>query len=142
MFKRISHTPSPVDQRLHPEHETRNTRVSEYLRKYGQGKIDSLPKDNRPEVTDERDTDSMLDGSSIVDRLDADQLDVMLELDAMADRYQAALADMELTQKQKSKFDKAIKVLQDKNASYEQRMDANRILDELEKTQKMTRARD
>lgn len=46
-----------IDPALHPEHETRNTRVSEYLRKYGQGKIDTLPTDSRPVVKDERSDD-------------------------------------------------------------------------------------
>lgn len=131
-----------LDTTLHLEHETRNTRVSEYLRKYGQGKIDSLPTDTRPEVRDSRtDEEKINEPLSATDSLAADQLDVMLELQENAKRFEDAFAEIELTKQQKEKFDAAIKVLKDSNSSFEQKMDAERILDELEQSHKLTRAR-
>lgn len=131
-----------VVQDLHPDHETRNTRVSEYLRKYGQGKIDTLPTDTRPEVKDNRSVDEMLsDGDKVTSSLGSEQLDVMLEMQRKANDFEAAFAEIELTKKQRSDFDKAISVLKNPNASYEQKMDAHRIIDELEQAHKVTRAR-
>lgn len=126
---------------LHHEHEVRNTRVSEYLRKYGQGKIDSMPTDTRPTITDNRSTDEKLDNPDVTDRLGTEQLDVLLEVDRLRERFEKAFADIELTQKQKEKFDAAVKVLNDRNSSYEQIQDASRILSQLEEDKKITRAR-
>lgn len=143
MFRRdIKHCFEPNSGVLHAEYEERNTRVSEYLRKYGQGKIDSMPIDNRPTVNDSRTVDEMLDDDDVTARLGADNLDVLMELDRKKADFEAAFADIELTQKQKEKFDAAVKVLNDKNSSYEQQQDALRILDELKEAKKVTRARD
>lgn len=125
----------------HKEHEVRNTRVSEYLRKYGQGKIDTMPTDTRPVVNDERSTDEKLDNPDVTDALGVDQLDVMMEIDKHREDFEKAFKDIELTTKQKEKFDAAIKVLKDKNSSYEQVRDAERILTQLEEDKKITRAR-
>lgn len=125
----------------HPEFEKRNTRVSEYLRKYGQGKIDTLPTDTRSEVKDERSVDEMLEVDDVTNRMDTEQLDALLEMQAKADDFEAAFKDIELTKTQKQQFDKAVSVLKDKNASYELVSDAYRILEELENKHKVTRAR-
>lgn len=131
-----------LDTTLHPEHETRNTRVSEYLRKYGQGKIDDLPRDSRPEVHDNRSVDEMLDDPShAADHMSFDELDAISEMNRKADDFKKAFADVKLTVQQKQKFDAAVKVLQDKNASDEQRLHALSILDELEQKHLVTRAR-
>lgn len=131
-----------ISTQIHPEHETRNTRVSEYLRKYGQGKIDSLPTDMRSEVHDNRSVDEMLDNpNKIADSLGAEQLDVLVEMQNRQADYEKALQEVELTKKQRKQFDAAVKVLNDSNASYEQKMDANRILEELYQAKKITRAR-
>lgn len=126
----------------HPEHEVRNTRVSEYLRKYGQGKIDSLPTDNRPMVNDTRSTDEKLDHPDVTDRFGADPLDVMMELDRKKEDFEKAFEEIELTSKQKERFDAAKKVLENPNSSYEQKSDAHRILEELQESKKVTRTRD
>lgn len=132
-----------VDSALHPEHETRNTRVSEYLRKYGQGKIDTLPTDSRPVVKDERPDDEKLENTSkLTDSLGTEELDILLEMQNKAKDFENAFQDIELTKKQRESFDKAIKVLNDANASYEQKADAYRILDELEQAHKVNRVRD
>lgn len=131
-----------VSRDVHPEHQTRNTRVSEYLRKYGQGRIDSMPTDNRPLVTDNRSVDEMLsDPDKLTSSLGTDELDVLVEMQQKADDFEAAFKDIELTRKQKEKFDAAIRVLRDKNASYDQLSDASRIIEELEQAKKVTRAR-
>lgn len=126
----------------HPEFEVRNTRVSEYLRKYGQGKIDSLPTDSRPVVTDPRSVDEMIDTNDKMDHMSREQLDVLLELQSKHEDFEKALADIKLTEKQKKEFDAAVKSINDPNASYEQKMDAYRIIDQLEKANKVKRARD
>lgn len=131
-----------VNSLLHPDHESRNTRVSEYLRKYGQGKIDTLPTDNRPVVTDNRSVDEMLDNpNKVADSLGSEQLDVLLEMQNKQSDYEQALKDIELTKKQRESYDAAIKVLNDSNASYDQKMDAHRILEELIQAKKVTRVR-
>lgn len=143
MFKRITDIHYEKNSHLlHREHEERNTRVSEYLRKYGQGKIDSMPTDARPQVNDQRTPDEMLDDNTPENHMAFDNLDALMELERKKADFEAAFADIELTQKQKEKFDAAVKVLNDKNSSYEQIKDAERILDELKEAKKLKRARD
>lgn len=141
MFKRIEPIAENNSDLDHPEHQTTNTRVSEYMRKYGQGKIDVMPTDPRPEVSDPRDVDDMLNGDDFEPALGTDELDVMMQLDQMRDKYNAAVADIQATEKQKSQFDEAIKVIKDSNSSYEQVSHAYAILEELERKGKISRAR-
>lgn len=131
-----------VSQVEHPEHETRMTRVSEYLRKYGMGKIDAIPTDTRAVVNDPRTPDEMLDNpDKVTSALNAEPLDVLLELQNKSADYKKALEEIELTKKQKSDFDAAVKVLNDPNSSDEAKYDAHRILEELYQAKKITRAR-
>lgn len=131
-----------MDVSKHPEHETRCTLVSEYLRKYGQGKIETMPTDSRPEINDSRSDDEKLDQvDKLTDSLGTEELDVLLQMQDKAADFEKAFKDIELTKKQKADYDKAIEVLKDENASYEMRMDAYRILDDLERKNKITRAR-
>lgn len=125
----------------HEEHQATNTRVSEYLRKYGQGKIDTMPTDSRPEINDPRDTDDMLN-DEFVDNLGTDELDVMMELDRMKERFQAAEADISATQKQKELFENAVKTINDTNSSANQKREAYAVLEELERKGKIVRARE
>lgn len=124
----------------HPEAQAVNTQVSEYLRKYGQGKIDELPKDSRPEINDDREPGEMLD-DDFVDNLGTDELDVMQQLDSMKERLTLAQSDLKATQKQKEMFDNACKVLNDPNASTSEQIHAMNVLQELEKKGKVTYAR-
>lgn len=126
----------------HPDLQHVNTRVSEYLRKYGTGQIDKIPQDTRQEITDNRTPDQMLAEGEMVPGLGTDDLDVMQELSRMRERYVAAIEAINMDKSDKNKFDKAMKVINDKNASYEAQMDAYRILEELEQKGKITRARD
>lgn len=141
MFKREKPVYESNSLLEHEDRQVTNTRVSEYLRKYGQGKIDSMPTDSRSEVVDDREPDQMLD-DEFVDGIGTDELDVMAELDRMKERYQAAQADISATQKQKEAFDAAVKILNDPNSSTDKVREAYSVLEELEKKGKIARARD
>lgn len=131
-----------VSQVEHPEHETRQTRVSEYLRKYGMGKIDVIPQDTRPVVNDPRTPDEMLEyPDKLTSALGTEPLDALIEIQNQSETYKKALAEIELTKKQKADFDAAVKVLNDPNSSDESKYDAHRILEELYAAKKITRAR-
>lgn len=140
MFKKVKPVCEKNSPLEHPEHQFTNTRVSEYMRKYGQGKIDVLPTDSRPEVNDPRTPEEMLE-DGFEPGLGTDELDVIQQLDELRDRYNAAVADIKATEKQKAQFDEAVKVLNDPNASYQQMSHAYSILQELERKGKITRAR-
>lgn len=131
-----------VIQQKHKEHETRNTRVSEYLRKYGTGRIDMMPTDRRPEIKDNRTSDEMLtDVDKLTNNLGTEELDVLLEMQNKREDFESAFADIELTNKQKEQYDAAMKILNDKNSSYEEQVNAVAILEELKAAEKVTRAR-
>lgn len=142
----MSFVPRPVvyepnDGILHSEHESRDTRVSEYLRKYGQGKIDVMPTDSRPQVVDDRSDDEKI-SDPFVPSLGTDELDVFQQLEANREKFQAAQADIEMTKKDRVRFDNAIKIINDDNASIDAQRDAYRILEELERKGKVSRVRD
>lgn len=128
------------DSKLHPEHQTFDTSVSYYLRKYGTGQLESLPVDTRSEIKDERTVDEMLDDDGLVDGIGLDDLDVLMELERKSSDFDAAFKDIELTKKQKEKFDKAMKILKDNDASLDAKRDAYAILDELK--DRVTRTRE
>lgn len=136
--KPVFETNSGLD---HPEAQAVNTRVSEYLRKYGQGKIDELPKDSRPVVNDDREASDMLD-DDFVDGIGTDELDVLAQLDNMKERISVAQADLKATERQKEMFENACKVLNDPNSSTSERVHAMNTLDDLEKKGKITYARE
>lgn len=121
----------------HKEFESRNTRVSEYLMKYGQGKIDSLPQDTRSEVSDPRSENEMLEQGDDFP-LGTEELDVLIKLQESAADFEAAFAEIELTKNQRVKFENAMKVLKDENASLDAKRDAYSILDELKSKGKIS----
>jgi len=124
----------------HKEKQCVNTSVSEYMRKYGQGKIDQLPTDPRPEVNDPRDTEQQLNDADALP-MGFDELDAMERLASMKDRYKDAVADIKATEKQKEIFLHATQVLDDPNASDAEKLHAAAELNRLEKLGKVTRAR-
>lgn len=141
MFKRIPVRSYEQNNGIaHPDYESRNTRVSEYLRKYGTGKLENLPRDTRPEVVDDRSVDEMLD-DDFVDGLGTDELDVLAKLDEAKERFAKMADTIRETKANRVKFDNAMKVLNDMNSSRDARMDAYRILEELEQKHLVTRAR-
>lgn len=127
----------------HKELQHVNTRVSEYLRKYGQGKLDKMPTTNAPEVKDDRSVDQMLDEPLMAPG--TDPVEVLSKIQEMLPKYQAARDAIAQNQKDRDAFDKAVKVLQDKNSEFEEKRRAMLVLDELResgKVTKRTRARD
>jgi hypothetical protein len=120
----------------HPDYESRNTTVSEYLRKYGTGRIDELPKDTRPEIVDDRPDDEKIN-DEFVDGLGTDELDVMMMLNENAERFKKARIALEEDEKKRVSFDNAVKVLNDPNSSEDAKRDALRILEKLEKAGKV-----
>lgn len=122
---------------LHPEHQCVSTRVSEYLIKYGQGKLDKMPNDTRQEIQDDRTVDQMLEDDDPTLSLGTEELDVLLASQEAAERFEKAQLDIKATQAQRVKFDNAVAVLQDKNASADARRSAYAILAKLEKDGKL-----
>ena len=133
-----------VDGTRHPEHQVRDTRVSEYYRKYGVRQLEDMPSDSRPLLPpDERTTDEMLSDDSLsnVDLMSFDELDAISMLNDHADQFAAAKEELELTQKQAEEFDNALKVLNDEKSTFDQKREAYEILQDLERSGKVKRTR-
>lgn len=132
-----------VDDTKHLEHQERNTRVSEYLKKYGVGKLEDLPTDNRPTITDERTVDEMLDDErgGKVDLLAFDELDALSEFNSRKEEFEKMRAEIDLTEKQSLSFDRAMSVLNSANASRDDKQEALAVLEELQKSGKVTHTR-
>lgn len=132
-----------VDSTKHLEHQERNTRVSEYLKKYGVGKLEDLPTDKRPTITDERSVDEMLDDvrGGMVDLLSFDELDALSEFNSRKEEFEKMRAEIELTEKQSLTFDRAMSVLNSANASRDDKQEALAVLEELQKSGKVTHTR-
>lgn len=124
----------------HPDFEVKETRVSDYLRKYGTGNIEDLPTSSAPEIKDDRSVDEMLD-SEFEPSMATETVDILMLIDENKERFEKAISEMELTQKQKKDFDAAVAVLDDTNSSTDRKREAYAILEELENTGKLTRAR-
>lgn len=122
----------------HPEYQNVNTRVSEYLIKYGQGKIDSMPTDTRSEVQDNRSVDEMLDDPNPEFNLGTEELDALLEFQSRLEDFKKAELDIKASQKERISFENAMKVLDDPNASGDAKRDAYKILQKLEDSGKLS----
>lgn len=142
-FKRIKSNSFERNSGLvHKDYQVHETRVSDYLRKYGTGHADPsrMPQDRRPEVNDQRDVDDML-GDGFEPQLGTDDLDVLMEIDRNKERFAKMREDIELNAKQRESFDAAMKILNDPNSSTHEREKAYEVLKELEQKGKVTRAR-
>lgn len=128
-----------IDRTPHPDFEQVNTSVAEYFRKYAVGKSDKMPVDPRPEVTDGRDESEMIEDDSKINHLGCDDLDALMEMEANREKFEAALADIELTKQQAEVFKNATEVLKNPNATADQKRQAYDDLAELH--DKVTRAR-
>lgn len=137
MFDREKPVFEKNDGVLHPEHQSVSTRVSDYLIKYGQGKLDKMPNDTRQEIQDDRTVDQMLEDDDPTLAIGTEELDVLLASQEAAERFEKAQLDIKATQAQRVKFDNAVAVLQDKNASADARRSAYAILAKLEKDGKL-----
>lgn len=142
MFKRMNPNDrmfEPIDSAKHPDYQSVNTRVSEYLRKYGQGKIDSMPTDTRPEIQDTRTVDEMLADPHSELGLGTEEADALIEFQSYEQRFKDAQAAVDANAKDMEKFQSAMDVLNNPNSSDDARRDAYRILDELERKGKIVR---
>lgn len=139
MYARRKPVCEKTTQVPHPEYEIKETKVSDYLRKYGTGKLEDLPTSSRPEITDNRSVDQMLDDPC--ESMATETIDVLAEIERNRESFVKAIMDVKATAKQRKQFDDAIKVLQDENAPYERKREAYAILDDLERQGKLTRAR-
>lgn len=140
MYKRCKPQYEVLDATNHPDYEIKDTRVSDYLRKYGSGKIDDLPSSSAPEITDNRSTDQML--AEPVEHMSTETVDVLMEIEANKERFEKAVQDVNLTAAKKKKFDSAVKVIKNPNSTYDQKREAYSILRNLEEQGLITRARD
>jgi hypothetical protein len=139
MYKHSKPAFEAVDPVNHPDYEIKDTRVSDYLKKYGTGKIEDLPQVSRPEITDNRTTDQMLDEPC--EHMSTEAVDVMMEIERNKEAFDKAILDIKATQKQKKQFDDAVAALQDPNTPIERQREAYAILSDLERQGKLTRAR-
>lgn len=140
MFKRIEVRSGEVlSNTFHKDYERHNTDVAEYFRKYSAGKSDQMPLDPRSQVSDQRPESEMLDDDSIINHMSCDDLDVLREMEEHRAEFEAAFKDIELTKTQRKQFEDATKILDDPNASLDQKREAYMLLDELK--EKVTRAR-
>ena len=99
----------------HPEYEIRDTRPSDFLRKYGQGKLEDLPKTSAPEIVDNRTVDQMLDEP--VEHMSTESIDVLMEIEANRDKFDQALKTIELTESARKRYDDALSVINNPNSS-------------------------
>ena len=151
--KRIKPVFDDLDYDLnHPEYEIRETRVSDYLRRYGTGHIDDLPQTSAPEVPNERLSkamDSVLDKKAseadksaafnvvqeelegFVPTMSTESIDVLAEIEANRERFEKAAEDIELTATARKKFNAALSVINNPNASLDAKREAYSILDSL-----------
>lgn len=129
-----------LDYTNHPEYEIKETRVSDYLRKYGTGHIDELPTSSAPEIKDDRSVDEML-AEGFEPSMSTETIDILMEIERNKDRFEAAVAELELTQTQKKEFDDAVKAINDPNTPYDRKIEAYHLLQDLESKGKITRAR-
>lgn len=141
MFKRIKPVYESCSAARHPEAQNVTTSVSEYLRKYGQGKLEELPQDSRPTISDERSVEEMLDDNSRVDEMAFDELDAISELERKRDDFLKARDEIVMTEKDREAAKSAIKILDDPNSSDDQRREAYAVIDELLESGKAKRVR-
>ena len=132
MFKKIENNSFEVlDDTPHPDFEVQNTTVSEYFRKYAVGKVDSMPSDPRSEVTDRRSDDEMISDDSMINHMGCDDLDVLQEMENNREKFEAAINEIELSEKQKEAFLDACAILDKPDSTLEQKREAYDVLEEL-----------
>ena len=141
MYSKIKPVFEQVDDHLHPEYEIKSTRPSDYLRKFGTGKIEDLPRSSAPEVSDGRSVEQMLEDPADLDHMSTETVDVLMEIEANKEKFTSALQARDLSARDKEDFDAAVSVLNDPNSSSERKREAYAILEELYNDGKITRTR-
>lgn len=123
----------------HKDFEIKETRVSDYLRRYGTGHIEDVPQNTAPEVRDDRTVEQMLE-EPFVEHLSTEPVDVIMLIDANRERFEKAFKELELTKTQHKRFKDALSVINNPNASHDSKREAYSILEELS-DKKMLRKR-
>lgn len=141
MYSRFKPVFESVSDDLHPEYEIKSTRPSDYLRKYGTGKLEDLPQSSAPEVVDGRNVEQMLEDPAGLDHMSTETVDILMEIEANKDKFAAALQARDLSARDKEDFDAAVAVLNDPNSSADRKREAFSILEELYHDGKITRTR-
>lgn len=124
-----------VDQHPHPEFQNQETRISEFMRLYAKGSINSVPQNTRPEVVDDRDVDDML-SDGFEPQLSTESIEVMAEIDRNIERFQEAISNIKNGTRRYNSFKRALSIYRDPSASPSEKNKAYQLLDSL------TRARD
>lgn len=140
MYKHRKPVYERVSSERHADFEVKDTRVSDYLRKYGTGHIDDFPTTSAPEVHDDRSEEEMLN-SEFEPSMATETIDILMEIDRNKDRFKAAVDEIELTEKQKKDFNDAMDALDDPNSPLDRKREAYSILQELMNSGKVSRAR-
>ena len=130
-----------LDDTPHPKFVEKNTSVSEYLRKYGQGKVENLPQDSRTEVEDNRSVDEMLEDDASLDSMATEELDVILELERKSQDFDAMRKDIDDTESAKKEFDEAVRVIKSPQSLPTEKKQAYDVIDALVEEGKVKRVR-
>lgn len=129
-----------LDYNNHKDYEIKETRVSDYLRRYGTGHIEDLPQTTAPEVTDDRSVEEMLN-DPFVPEMATESVDILNLIEENKERFEKAAREIELTAKQKKRFKDAQSVINNPNSSLDAKREAYSILDELANKGLIARAR-
>lgn len=129
-----SHREKPVFERNsgvnHPDYEIKETRVSDFLRRFGTGHIDDLPTTSSPEISDDRTVDEML-SDPFVPHMSNESVDILSMIEENKDRFDAAFHELELTKSQHKKFKEALSAIKDPNCPFERKREAYSVLEKL-----------
>lgn len=119
---------------LHPEHQVVNTRISYYMKMYASGKIDELPTTNM--VPDRELPDGvrneLLNGVLPIPEMGTDPVEVMEYLNENREKFINLVNEYNLCVTDREKYDRAISVLNDKNASIDEKIEASAVLQKIE----------
>lgn len=136
----------------HSDYEIKETRVSDYLRRYGTGHIDDVPQTKAPEVSNERVSSAMdiiLDKKAneverskafevlneetdgFVPHMSTETIDVLAEIEANKERFENALKDIQLTKTASKRYNDALAVVNNPNAPLDSKREAYSVLESL-----------
>lgn len=125
-----------VSKQPHPDFQFVETRVSEFLRLYGSGKIQNLPEDPRPEVQDNRSTDEML-ADPFQPTMATEEVEILAMFQEKAEDFEKAMQDAILTHKDQERAEELLNILKN-STDFEEKQSA---YDELEEIKSRSRAR-
>lgn len=136
----------------HAEYEIKETRVSDFLRRYGTGHIEDVPQNKAPEISNERVSsamDTILDKKAneverskafevlneetegFIPSMATETIDVLAEIEANKERFEKAFNEIELTKTASKKYKDALSVINNPNAPLDAKREAYATLDSL-----------